>query len=133
MQIIIEGIRKIVVLVLLMELVLQLQAGKQYEPYIKTLVGIMVVYSLVAGIFGVFSGVEEMLAPMQELQWTGEWLWEFETQAEEITEKNMENYSIEGTETKVGNIEVQTNISAVPEVRIEEIKIKEVYTTGGGQ
>ncbi len=137
MQVIIEGIRKIVVLVLLMELVLQLQVGKEYEPYVKMLVGIMVVYSLVAGIIGVFSGVEKMLVPMQEMEWTGEWLWEFEGQAEAFTEQNVEYYGPEGAEKEakemVGTIEVQSRIIAVPEVKIEEIKIEEFDITGGRQ
>ena len=58
MQWIVEWIRKIVILVLLMEVVLQLQSGRQYEAYIRMLIGIMVLYNLVGGIFGVFRKIE---------------------------------------------------------------------------
>ena len=74
MQFVVEGIKKIVVLVLLMELVLQVQPGKEYEPYIKMLVGIMVVYSIFSGIFrvfGLFSDVQ--MEPMQEFVWSDNW------------------------------------------------------------
>ena len=128
MQFIIEGIRKVVVLVLLMELVLQLQSGKQYESYIKMLVGIMVIYSLVVGLFGAFSNFEEVLKPMEEMQWTGEWLWNFEQQAEELAEENSYgSYGMEEDSREDGNIEVQTNISPVPEIVIEEVMVEEVH------
>lgn len=111
MQFVVEGIRKVVVLVLLMELVLQLQSGKQYEPYIKMLVGIMVVYSLVSGIFGVIGNLGEgILAPMQEFQWAGNWEFEVEYQAEDETE---------------------INIAPVTDITIEEIKIHEIERIGG--
>ena len=97
MQDVIEGIRKVVVLILLMELVLQLGADKEYEPYMRLLIGIMVVYSLVAGIFGTFSGFEQIFKPMQEMQCIGEWMWEFEDQAEELTESVTEEEREENT------------------------------------
>ncbi len=130
-QVIVEGIRKVVVLVLLMELVLQMQSGKQYESYIKMLVGVMVIYSLVVGIFGAFSGFESVLKPMEEMQWTGEWLWKFEKQAEELVEENgYGSYEMEENLKEDWNIQVQTNISPVPEIVIEEVVLEEVHITG---
>ena len=123
MQDVIEGIRKVVVLILLMELVLQLGAGKEYEPYMRLLIGIMVVYSLVAGIFGTFSGLEHIFKPMQEMQWIGEWMWEFEDQAEELTESVSD---AEREENTGGNIEVRTECNPVSEIQIEEIRIGEI-------
>lgn len=131
MQLVIEAIRKVVVLVLLMELVLQMQVGKQYESYIKMLVGIMVVYSLVVGVFGVFSDFEEVLKPMEDMQWSGEWLWELERQAEEIVEENLEESP--GREESLGeesNIHVQVQISPVSEIVIEEIAVGEAVGSG---
>ncbi len=140
MQILIEGIRKVVVLVLLMELVLQLQSGKQYEPYIKMLVGIMVVYSLVSGIFGVAGSFQErVLSPMEEFQWAGSWYFEFEAQAEseiaqageEISEA-LDNSQNDGqTLEGAGSLEVQVNTSPVSQVTIDEIEIEEISKTGG--
>ena len=128
MQFIIEIIRKVVILVLLMEVVLQLQSGKQYEPYIKMLIGIMVVYSLVSGIFGVWDKVEDVvLAPMQEFQWTGNWYLDFTEEAEEKVEKSMENQKIqegwEQTDGKEGldNIDVQVEITPIGEISVEKI------------
>ena len=126
MQLVIEAIRKVVVLVLLMELVLQMQVGKQYESYIKMLVGIMVVYSLVVGVFGAFSDFEEVLKPMEDMQWCGDWLWELERQAEEIVEDNLEESP--GIKESLGtesNIHVQVQISPVSEIVIEEIAVEE--------
>ena len=131
MQLVIEAIRKVVVLVLLMELVLQMQVGKQYESYIKMLVGIMVVYCLVVGVFGVFSDFEEVLKPMEDMQWSGEWLWELERQAEEIVEENLEESP--GREESLGeesNIHVQVQISPVSEIVIEEIAVGEAVGSG---
>ena len=128
MQFIIEIIRKVVILVLLMEVVLQLQSGKQYEPYIKLLIGIMVVYSLVSGIFGVWDKVEDVvLAPMQEFRWTGSWYLDFTKEAEEKVEKSMENQKIqegwEQTDGKEGldNIDVQVEITPIGEISVEKI------------
>lgn len=103
MQFIIEAIRKVVVLVLLMELVLQLQAGKAYEPYIKMLVGIMVIYSLVSGVVG---GVQ----PLQEFQWSGDWHTGFEEKLKEESDEKQ--------------IEVEVNIPTIGEIKIDEIKIQ---------
>ena len=64
---VVDWIRKAVVLVLLMEVVLQLQAGKQYESYLKMLVGIMVVYSITVGTFGAFFKMEAW-EPMKDFQ-----------------------------------------------------------------
>lgn len=131
MQLVIEAIRKVVVLVLLMELVLQMQVGKQYESYIKMLVGIMVVYSLVVGVFGAFSDFEEVLKPMEDMQWSGEWLWELERQAEEIVEENLEESP--GMEESLGtesNIHVQVQISPVSEIVIDEIAVGEAVGSG---
>lgn len=117
MQVIVDGIRKIVVLVLLMELVLQMQSGKQYEPYIKILVGIMVVYSLINGIFGAWGSMEQRyLKPMQDFSWSGDWYVEFEKKAGEQTENEVSS--------EKANIHIDT-------IEIEKIKVKEVDTLGG--
>lgn len=140
MQFLIDGIRKVVVLVLLMELVLQLQSGKQYEQYIRMLVGIMVVYSLVSGIFGVFTGVEErLLAPMEEFQWVGDWYFSFEEQAlaemeqanEKISETSDGTQNADQASDGAGSLEVHLNIAPVSQINIEEIKIQEISRTGG--
>ncbi len=129
MNVIIEGIRKIVVLVLLAELVLQLQSGKKYEPYMKLLVGIMVVYSLVSVIFGAFGGLENALAPMQEMQWSGEWLWEIEVRAEEMTEKYIEEYAKEtaskGTENDE-NQDAEKMTGKNSEIQVDEVQIPSI-------
>ena len=140
MQFIIEGLRKVVVLVLLMELVLQLQSGKQYEQYIRMLVGIMVVYSLISGILGVFTGVEDrLLAPMEEFQWAGDWYFSFEEEAwseiaqagEEISEASDSTQNVGAVSEGVGNLEVQVNIAPISQINIGEIKIQEISRTGG--
>lgn len=88
MQVFIEMIRKIVVLVLLMEVILQLQSGKQYESYIRILIGIMVVYSVVQGVFGAWNTITQTtLAPMQEFQWSEEWFATWKKHAEELGEE----------------------------------------------
>ena len=121
MDFIIGGIRKIVVLVLLMELVVQMQSGKQYEPYIKMLIGIMVVYSIVSGISGVFAGITSFeMAPMQEFVWNGEWNLTGEALDEEDTDR-----------TGIGDISSGVEEVQVEEIVIEEIKIKEIGTVGG--
>lgn len=140
MQFIIEGIRKVVVLVLLMELVLQLQSGKQYEQYIRMLVGIMVVYSLVSGIFSVFTGVEEhLLAPMEEFQWAGGWYFSFEDQAgaeiheaEEHISEALEHTDSIGQNQKLSDgRRVQLNVPPVSSITVDKIKIEEISKTGG--
>lgn len=121
MEFIIDGIRKIVVLVLLMELVVQMQSGKQYEPYIKMLIGIMVVYSIVLGISGVFEGIISFeMAPMQEFVWNGEWNLTGEVLDEEDAE-----------EVGIGDISSGVEEVQVKEIVIEEIKVKEIGTVGG--
>lgn len=95
MQIFIEMIRKIVVLVLLMEVILQLQSGRQYESYIKILIGIMVVYSVVQGVFGAWDTITQTtLAPMQEFQWSEEWFATWQKQAEEFVEEEEDKETI---------------------------------------
>ena len=140
MQFIIEGIRKVVVLVLLMELVLQLQSGKQYEQYIRMLVGIMVVYSLVSGILGVFTGVEDrLLAPMEEFQWAGDWYFSFEEEALAEMERVEENISDtseqadsmgQGQKLSDGQ-RVQVNIPPVSSITVDKITIEGISKTGG--
>lgn len=121
MEFIIDGIRKIVVLVLLMELVVQMQSGKQYEPYIKMLIGIMVVYSIVSGISGVFAGITSFeMAPMQEFVWNGEWNLTGEVLDEEDAE-----------EVGIGDISSGVEEVQVKEIVIGEIKVKEIGTVGG--
>lgn len=126
MQFIIEMIRKVVILVLLMEAVLQMQSGKQYEAYIKMLVGIMVVYSLVSGIFGVFREIENGgLAPMQEFQWSGEWYAGLEDKAkkqvEDVMEEQSEEKKMNVQEKRIADIEVRIEIPSIAEVAIGEI------------
>ena len=122
MQFLLDGIRKIVVLVLLMELVIQMQPGKNYEPYIKMLVGIMVVYSIVVGISDVFSGITSFqMKPMQEFVWNSDW--------NTAIESDDSNTLVDVHER--GNI-----LPGVDEIRVEqivngEIKIKEIGTVGG--
>ena len=126
MQFIIEVIRKVVILVLLMEIVLQMQSGKQYEAYIKMLVGIMVVYSLVSSIFGVFRELENGgLAPMQEFQWSGEWYADLDDQAKKQVGEVMEGQTKEKQENvqekRISDIEVRIEIPSIAEVTIGEI------------
>lgn len=117
MQWIVEWIRKIVILVLLMEVVLQLQSGRQYEAYIRMLIGIMVLYNLVGGIFGVFRKIENGgLGKMELFQWSEGWVSDLEQKAEEV---------VEGTEMEHEStaMEVQVNILPVTEINIREIRI----------
>lgn len=67
----VDLIRKIVVIVLVLELILQLQPGKDYEPYLKLFVGLFVVFALVRGIHsGIsWSGLEVTL-PMDVFEWS---------------------------------------------------------------
>lgn len=122
MQFIIEVIRKVVILVLLMEVVLQMQSGKQYEAYIKMLVGIMVVYSLVSSIFGVFRELENGgLAPMQEFQWSGEWYVDLDDQAKKQVGEVMEGQTKEKQQKRISDIQVGIEIPSIAEVAIGEI------------
>ena len=121
MEFIIDGIRKIVVLVLLMELVVQMQSGKQYEPYIKMLIGIMVVYSIVSGISGVFAGITSFkMAPMQEFIWSGDW----DAIGGVLDEEDADKGDIGAISSRVEEVQVK-------EIVIEEIKVKEIGTVGG--
>ena len=121
MDFIIDGIRKIVVLVLLMELVLQMQSGKQYEPYIKMLIGIMVVYSIVSGISGVFAGITSFkMAPMQEFIWSGDW----DAAGRGLDEENVDKGGMGDISSGVEEVQVK-------EIVIGEIKVKEIGTVGG--
>ncbi len=115
MQFVIDGIRKIVVLVLLMELVMQIQPGKQYEPYIKMLVGIMVVYSIISGVGSVWRNLETFpLKPMQEFVWSGDW-----------------NVNI--SEEKENRDKITSDVEEVhvEQIVIGEIKIEEIRSLGG--
>ena len=121
MEFIIDGIRKIVVLVLLMELVVQMQSGKQYEPYIKMLIGIMVVYSIVSGNSGVFAGITSFkMAPMQEFIWSGDW----DAIGGVLEEEDADKGDIGAISPRVEEVQVK-------EIVIEEIKVKEIGTVGG--
>ena len=114
MQYLTEWIRKLVLLVLLIEAVLQLQAGKRYESYIKMLIGIMVVYNLVSGIFGIFGKLESIdLQPMQEYQWSQSLFSDLERQAKSQLENSMQ-----------GNI---TAGNSLKYVSMEEIEVQKVY------
>ncbi len=107
MQIVIEGVRKIVVLILLMELVLQLQTGKQYEAYIKLLVGIMVVFCMAQGVFGSFGHFEEwFMEPMQDFKWSGEWYAELEEQAQKQADEARTQKDINVEEIKIDEIAI---------------------------
>ena len=123
MQFIIDGIRKIVVLVLLMELVIQMQSGKQYESYIKMLVGVMVVYSIVSGICGVFEGITSFqMAPMQEFVWSGEW--DIGTGNVVMGEDKVDMNGTDEITSRMEDVQIEHIVT-------EEIKIKEIKLTGG--
>lgn len=119
MQILLDGIRKIVVLVLLMELVVQMQPGKSYEPYIKMLVGIMVVYSIVSGICSTFSAnMSFKMPPMQEFVWNNDW---------NAGEADVVKNSI----GKSGEIVLKIEEVQVEQIVIDKIRIEEMKTKGG--
>ena len=131
MQSIIDGIRKLVVLVLVMELVIQLSPGKQYEPYVKILIGIMVVYSLSASIFGAISGLENALEPMEERIWSGSGMWEIQEHASEITKEQMQEITEKEQETQNGLPKIQVRIAPVLELHMDDIKIEPINPFGG--
>lgn len=121
MEFVVEGIRKAVILVLLMEVVAQLQAGKEYEKLFKMLTGLMVVYSLATVVIGFFSE-ESILEPLESffLESTDfisidDTLWELEyedqMQDEGRTADSIENISIPERSVTV----------TIPEIQIEEI------------
>lgn len=129
MQSIIEGVRKLVVLVLVMELVIQLSPGKQYEPYVKILIGIMVVYSLSASIFGAISGLEKALEPMEERIWSGSGMWEIQEHAIEMTEEQMQE--ITEQELQNGLPKIQVRMAPVPNLHMDDMKIEPINPFGG--
>ena len=121
---VVDWIRKAVVLVLLMEVVLQLQAGKQYESYLKMLVGIMVVYSITVGTFGAFFKMEAW-EPMKEFQWDSAWLDIFEKDAADYVEAGLQEQEREKAwmfqqdlQSIVSFVEIQVEVT-VPEVQID--------------
>ena len=121
---VVEWIRKAVILVLLMEVVLQLQAGKQYESYLKMLVGIMVVYSITVSILGAFSKMEG-LEPMKEFQWDSAWFDIFEKEAADYAEAGLQEQENrnpwvfqQNLQSMVSITEIQVEV-AVPEVKVD--------------
>ena len=123
----VDWIRRAVVLVLLMEVVLQLQAGKQYESYLKTLVGIMVVYSVAASVFGAFSKVES-LGSMKEFQWIEGWFTDLEKEAADQVEEVLQEQGYAESlieqqifQSDISEVEVQVEVSGV--VSVEQIDI----------
>lgn len=125
MQIVIELIRKIVVFVLLMEVVLQLQSGRQYESYIRMLIGIMVVYLLVRGVYGIWYSLEDsVLAPLEEFQWKDDWFYVWQQEAQRITEDAEKNMQTELDE--IGHIKTEVQIEAIRirDIRIEDVRIE---------
>lgn len=106
MQNVIEAVRRIVVLVLLMEFVLHMQSGKQYESYIKMLVGVMVVYTITTGIYALIGkNASFSFPPMQDFVWD----------AGESTE-----YVQTDERRETG---IQVDAVEIPPVKIEEIRI----------
>lgn len=125
MQIVIELIRKIVVFVLLMEVVLQLQSGRQYESYIRMLIGIMVVYLLVRGVYGIWYSLEDgVLAPLEEFQWKDDWFYVWQQEAQRITEDAEKNMQTESDKTGHIKTEVQIEAIRIRDIQIEDIRIE---------
>ncbi len=117
MQFVIEEIRKIVVLVLLMEIILQLQCGKQYEPYIKMLAGIIVIYSLVQGIFGFWNSLQINIGGLfSNFTWSSGW----EEAAWDMNEAEKETEVIESSVIELSEIRINTHIETIT---IEEIEL----------
>ncbi len=108
MGVLIEFIRKAVVLVLVMEVLLWLQPGKNYGPYLKMLVGIMVVYSLVGGIFDVFGKFGKGIQfAFPEYAWTGDWsIDDLDNEAEDTTETAHNTIEIEQIDIPIQQIEI---------------------------
>lgn len=102
MQGFIDLIRKMVVMVLILELIMQLQPGKNYEPYLKMFVGLFIVYSLVSGIFdGALQEGFYVNWPTYELEWV-----------EEETKEDMK---------EIEKIEIPIN-----QIKIEKIEIERI-------
>lgn len=116
MTVFIEVIRKIVVMVLLMELVLQLQPGKQYEPYLKMFVGILMAYSLMNSVVGIFSNVDSVAKNgILEYQWIGNEIF-----------KGYEEYG-NALETEESlQIAEQKDKMQIPKISIDKIKIERI-------
>ena len=97
----VELIRKIVVIVLVLELLLQLQPGKDYEPYLKLFVGLFVVLALVRGIHsGISWNGLEVRFPSDVFEWS----------IGDIKE-----------ETGTSEIEIPINHIAIEKIEIERI------------
>ena len=121
MNLLIDFIRKAVILVLLMELVLCLQPGKQFAPYLKMLVGVMITYTLASHMIGIFSGgVGKIERIFKEYEWSSNWSFALEEQAEYETEASLE-------ETENTDIHISLGEVKVDNIKIEEIKIGNVY------
>ena len=100
MQGLIDFIRKIVVIVLLLELVMQLQPGKNYEPYLKMFVGLFLVYSLISGLSGgVLQGGFDAKLPTYTFNWS--------IDATEETRNGMEKIEIPTNRIEIEKIEIE--------------------------
>lgn len=113
MQDIIEVVRRLVVMVLIMELVIQLSPAKQYEPYMKMLIGALVIWHLTTGICGLF-GLSFTDSDILE---EGQRIYQ---KIESMQEQ--ENIITEGSEIKrennvIGNIYIEK----IPEIYVEKM------------
>lgn len=114
MQGIMEIVRKTVVLVLIMELIMQLQPGKNYEPYLKMLVGMMMTYSIVAGIFGVFGDIgNKWTDDIPIFEWVGNWDLDGLDEKPDL-QQNDENIQVD-------DIHIQ-----IPEIHIDNIAVERI-------
>ena len=107
MQGFIELIRNMVVIVLLIELLMQLQSGKSYEPYFKVFVGLFVVYSLVCGLSSSF---REMNLDRNILFSQGDNF---------VIEKSKES------EREIGPVEISIKEISVERIEIERVGVEE--------
>jgi len=103
MQGFISLIRKIVVMVLLLELLMQLQPGKHYETYIKVFVGLFIVCTIVRGITGANS------QGGFEINWP---IYEYEMKIEDLEDK----------EDKTETIRIPINRIEIEKIEIERIE-----------
>lgn len=116
MSFLLDGVRRIVLLVLVVEFVLQLQSGKQYEPYLKMLTGIMVAYSLVSVVLGSFGQLDKkILGPMESFQWK-----EAFTEGADYYEEEAQTGE---TEEAAKALEVEIKVAPVEEIVVEPIVI----------
>lgn len=121
MELLIEFIRKVVILVLLMELVLCLQPGKHFEPYLKMLVGVMITYTLVSHMLSAISGgLVEMEQALNQYKWASDYFFGEKEEVDYETEVSLSE--IEDT-----NIHISLGEVNVKKVKIEEIKIENGY------